>query len=127
VSAEEDLLAANERFYAAFSSRDMEAMEAAWSRSGAIACTHPGWMTLHGREEVLGAWSRILANPAQARVVPGAARAVVIGEGAGFVVCREFVAGSAIVATNLFTLEDGEWRVVHHHASPVFALPAETS
>ncbi len=35
------------------------------------------------------------------------------------VACREFVAGTPVVATNLFVLEDGHWRMAHHHGSPV--------
>jgi hypothetical protein len=35
------------------------------------------------------------------------------------VVCRELVGGSALVATNLFVLEGGRWRLFHHHSGPV--------
>jgi ketosteroid isomerase-like protein len=110
--------AANERFYAAFAARDIAAMESAWAESVPIACTHPGWMTLHGRLEVLDSWRAIMANPAQARVVPGDARVTLLGDVA-IVHCREFVAGSAIVATNVFLREDDEWRLVDHHGGPV--------
>jgi hypothetical protein len=109
---------ANERFYLAFASRDIAAMEDAWARDVPVACTHPGWLTLHGRLDVLDSWRAIMANPAQARVVPGDTRVTLLGSTA-IVHCREFVAGSAIVATNVFVLQDGEWRMVDHHGSPV--------
>jgi hypothetical protein len=112
------VLAANERFYAAFAARDFGAMEEIWARHAPVACTHPGWLTLHGRLEVLDSWRSIMANPQQARVVPGDARVTVLGE-AAVVHCREFVAGAGLVATNVFLLERGAWRLVAHHASPV--------
>jgi len=115
---EDAVAAANARFYQAFAARDIAAMETLWARRVPVACTHPGWLTLHGRLEVLDSWRSIMANPAQARVVPGDVRVTVLGSSA-IVHCREFVAGAAIVATNVFVLEDGEWRLVDHHGSPV--------
>ena len=41
-----------------------------------------------------------------------------------YVLCRELVVGSPLAATNVFALEDGEWRMIHHHSSPV-AFPGE--
>ena len=38
------------------------------------------------------------------------------------VVCREFVAGTPINATNIFAREDGVWRMAHHHSSPMVVL-----
>jgi hypothetical protein len=111
-------LAANERFYGAFAARDIAAMEDVWAADIPVACTHPGWMTLHGRLEVLDSYRAIMANPAQARVVPGDPRVTLLGSVA-IVHCREFVAGSAIVATNVFVRQDGHWRLVDHHGSPV--------
>ena len=114
----QELIEANERFYAAFASRDIALMESLWARDIEVACTHPGWLTLHGRLDVLDSWRAIMANPAQARVVPGDARVTLLG-GTAIVHCREFVAGAAIVATNVFVLQDGEWRLVDHHGGPV--------
>jgi hypothetical protein len=64
-----------------------------------------------------------MANPDQPRVLSGAERVHVLGE-AAYVVCRELVAGSPLAATNVFTLEDGRWLLVHHHASPIELLGA---
>jgi hypothetical protein len=36
------------------------------------------------------------------------------------VICRELVAGSPLVATNVFVLEDEGWKLVHHQSGPVF-------
>jgi hypothetical protein len=115
---EAQVASANDRFYAAFATRDIAAMEDVWARDVPVACTHPGWLTLHGRLEVLDSWRAIMANPAQARVVPGDVRVTLLGS-AAIVHCREFVAGAAIVATNVFALEGGDWRLVAHHGGPV--------
>jgi ketosteroid isomerase-like protein len=112
------VLAANEAFYAAFNARDIAAMGACWARSLPVACVHPNWNTLLGRDSVLASWRAILENPEQPRIVAGAARSFVF-ERFAYVLCHELVAGSPLSATNLFALEDGEWRLVHHHSSQV--------
>jgi ketosteroid isomerase-like protein len=117
-----DLLAANQAFYDVFRRGDVEAMEALWSRRADVACGHPGWAPLHGRDKVLASWRAILtagAPPVQC----GAARAHVLGDGA-FVVCEELLPGVTLLATNVYVREDGVWRMVHHHAGMI-AEPEE--
>ena len=41
---------ANEAFYLAFASKDMDAMTNVWSARDGIVCLHPGWPLLAGRE-----------------------------------------------------------------------------
>jgi hypothetical protein len=120
LSVEEDVLAANERFYQAFNLKDVALMESIWALNHAVTCVHPGWNVLEGREDVLDSWRNILGNPNQPRIVTGGATAVLFGEVA-VVVCRELVAGSPLVATNIFVVEDGVWRLLHHHSGPVYA------
>ena len=117
-AAEHAALAANEAFYAAFNAKDFDAMSRVWARSTPVACTHPNWNTLEGLAAVMESWAAILGNPGQPRVVAGGAVAHVFGE-AALVLCRELVAGHPLAATNLFVREHGEWRMVHHHSSPV--------
>ncbi|MEK6609286.1 MAG: nuclear transport factor 2 family protein, partial [Myxococcota bacterium] len=50
---EDDVLAANESFYAAFAARDADAMEALWATGVPVACVHPGWDAIRGREDVV--------------------------------------------------------------------------
>jgi SnoaL-like domain len=119
VSSEDDVLAANERFYQAFNLKDADLMDAVWASERAISCVHPGWNVLEGRQDVLDSWHSILANPNQARIVMGGATVTCFGELA-LVVCRELVAGSPLVATNLFVLEDRVWRLLHHQSGPVY-------
>jgi SnoaL-like domain len=115
------VLAANEALYVAFNARDLTSMERLWARAVPVACVHPGWAAVHGRENVMATWRAILENPDQPRVVAGAAEAYVRGE-AAWVVCRELVTGAPLAATNVFVLEEGEWRIAQHHSSAVAFL-----
>jgi ketosteroid isomerase-like protein len=116
--SEQAVLDANDAFYRAFNQKDFEAMDRLWARRAPVACIHPGWNILRGREAVMQSWQGILGNPGQPRIVNGGSEAHLLGEVA-YVTCRELVAGSPLAATNVFVLEDGEWRIVHHHSSPV--------
>jgi ketosteroid isomerase-like protein len=116
------VLAANDAFYAAFNTKDYEAMDRIWAHSVTCLCVHPGWMTLATREAVMASWAAILGNPEQARIVPGSPIVTVVGDCAT-VHCREFVAGAGIVATNVFVREGGGWRLAIHHGSGVARMP----
>lgn len=115
---DDEVLTANETFYGAFNAKDVTAMDAIWARTAPVACVHPGWNIITGREEVMASWEAILSNPMQPRIVSGGARVLVPGEMA-IVLCRELVAGSPLAATNIFVREAGGWKLVHHHSSPV--------
>lgn len=118
---EQAVLEANAAFYDAFANKDYEAMDALWSRTAFCATVHPLGSLLMGREEVMDAWAAILGNPEQPRVLSGGAHAAVLGDMA-YVVGQELVAGTPIVATNIFVREDGVWRMAHHHSSHVVML-----
>ena len=120
LSADDDVLSANERFYQAFNQKDAALMDDVWAAEHAVTCVHPGWNVLEGRQDVLDSWYRILGNPDQPRIVAGGATVMISGELA-IVLCRELVAGSPLVATNIFILEDRTWRLLHHQSGPVYA------
>jgi ketosteroid isomerase-like protein len=117
VTDDDDVLAANRAFYEAFRHEDLDAMDALWAREAPVACVHPGWPPLVGRAQVMESWRGILsagAPPIRAE----SARVLRLGEVA-YVIGYEIVPGGRLVATNVFAREDGEWRMVHHHAGPV--------
>jgi ketosteroid isomerase-like protein len=118
IGSELEVLEANEAFYRAFAARDLAAMAAAWAERHPVACSHPGWDVLDGRDEVLRSWRGILASPGAPAVSCSQAQAHVLGEVA-FVTCHEVLPGGTLSATNLFAREDGRWRLVHHQASPI--------
>ena len=121
MSADEDeVRAANERFYAAFAERDAELMDDVWARASPAVCIHPGWAPLVGRMSVMESWRRILENPRSPAIECSDVTVLVYGASA-IVICREAVAGQppALVATNVFVREPDGWRMVHHQAGPV--------
>ena len=113
-----DVLAANAAFYRAFAERDLGAMDALWARAVRVACTHPGWRVLHGRDAVMESWRAILDGP-DAPDITCARESVIPGDGMAVVVCVESLRGGSLAATNVFVREAGEWRMVHHHAGPI--------
>jgi len=120
--SEDDVLAANEAFYRAFNQKDPEAMDAIWAQTAMVTCIHPGWNTLTGRDRVMESWRGILTNPSQPKIVSGGATVSFFGD-AAVVLCRELVAGSPLAATNIYALEDGAWKLVHHQSGPVSYSP----
>jgi ketosteroid isomerase-like protein len=112
------VLAANDAFYRAFAARDLKALDHLWARRASVACIHPGWQALRGRESVMTSWKDILENPGAPAIACVHPSASVFGDIA-FVICNERIPGAELIATNVFTREDGEWRMVHHHAGGV--------
>ena len=111
------VLLANEGFYRAFAGGDVAAMDELWAHDGAVACIHPGWTPLSGREQVMASWQAILsAGPPHIRCRH--ARAHVRGQVA-FVTCCEAIGRGLLAATNIFVREGAEWKMVHHQAGPM--------
>lgn len=108
------LLFANEAFYVAFASGDIEAMEDLWSKTADITCIHPGWPALEGRDEVIQSWRAILGTDTPLiRFSNAIAR--VHGD-LGYVICHEHLEPGDLVATNIFVREGRQWRLIHHQA-----------
>lgn len=113
------ILQANERFYEAFAAADVDSMSALWAEEAPVACVHPGWTALEGRPSVITSWERIFSADAGPPTVHMSDAAARVFGGSGVVVCHEHLEGTTLVATNIFVLEGGEWRMAHHHASAV--------
>ncbi|MBM4243505.1 MAG: nuclear transport factor 2 family protein [Deltaproteobacteria bacterium] len=113
-----DVLTANAAFYRAFADRDLDAMDALWARSARVACIHPGWRALHGRDAVMESWRSILGS-SDAPDIVCSGESVIPGETVAVVLCVESLRGGSLAATNVFVREGGEWRIVHHHAGPI--------
>ncbi len=118
------VLFANEAFYLAFRNRDVAAMRAVWVKAEPMACTHPGWAVLRGCDEVMQSWEAILGNPGAPRVVCHGARVLHRG-GQAIVTCYEVIGESVLAVSNIFVEEDGDWKMMHHHAGPCHELPPE--
>ncbi len=126
---------ANERFYRALENADLDEMTEVWLHQTWVKCVHPGWDSIVGWEKVRESWEKIFGSGAGMRV---AAREVEIRiEGDLAVVsCYENLAifldstsapvSARTIATNLFKLVNGEWRMIHHHASQTPDAPEIT-
>ena len=130
---EEKVLAANQRFYSALERLNLEAMEAVWLHEDWVACVHPGWELLIGWEDVQESWRRIFENTRRMQVGISDVGVHVEG-GTAWVNCVEQVTSSFetgfstawVQATNIYVKRDGDWRLVHHHASPIPHAEDET-
>ena len=119
-----DVLFANDGFYVAFQTKDLEAMDRLWAEDLPVACIHPGWPAIRGREEVMQSWAAILSNAEAPAITCRGARAYRYGNSA-FVTCYELVGGNLLVATNVFVRQAESWKLVHHQAGPCNAPPGE--
>ena len=118
------VLFANDAFYLAFRTRDLEAMAAVWSEREGITCIHPGWRPLSGRQPVMTSWRAILSNPDNPEVECRGAEAHTAGDVA-YVLCYEVMPQGLLVATNIFVHEGGIWRMIHHQSGPAPASSAD--
>lgn len=125
IADHEALREANERFYRALETLDLEAMGRVWLQEGWVCCVHPGWEAITGWDAVRGSWEQIFANTSWIRVTPTGVQVEAVGD-LGIVTCAENITaqseedvGLAVTqATNVFRRTTGGWRLIHHHASP---------
>lgn len=116
----EDLLAANEAFYAAFEARSLDAMSDVWLHAEHVACTHPGWATLKGWPAVAASWFALFQGDQQVQFILTRDAPVARGDVGWVTVDENLITGdqaSTVAALNLFEHVDGAWRMVAHHAS----------
>jgi len=115
------VLRANASFYRAFTRGDLQAMNALWAQHAPVSCLHPGATVLRGRQNVLSAWRQIIAEPAPFEMRCDQAEVQVYANTTAVVTCYEGNGDrpAHLAATNVFVLEAGEWKLVHHQAGPL--------
>jgi len=111
------ILEVNRTFYDAFAAGDFLTVKQTWSRSDQISVIHPGSAALHGYKAVMTSWELIFENSGPHDIKCINERVCLIGESA-YVVCNEVFPEGQLVATNIFIIEEGMWRMVHHQAGP---------
>lgn len=122
-----EVTAANERFYRAFESLDIEQMAGAWVQDETAQVVHPGWTLKSGWEDVRESWAVIFRNTGYMEFHLTGVHVLVSGPWAR-VTCTEnlrSVSGGQesmgqVQATNVYTLQGDRWLMVHHHGSPIF-------
>jgi len=117
---------ANARFYRAFETLEIDAMDEVWVHSERAQCAHPGWPLIVGWDAIRGSWERIFAHTTEMRFTISEPR---VGGTADFawVTCTENilsdvqgrVSATSLLATNIFELTRDGWRLIHHHASHI--------
>lgn len=117
---ESHVLAANAAFYRAFNSGDGRGMVALWSEEHPVACFHPGSPVLLGRLAVSESFRAMLLQPPAFKLRCDRPVVNLLGNVA-VVTCYEGTneQPAHLAATNVFVLENGSWRMIHHHAGPL--------
>jgi ketosteroid isomerase-like protein len=123
---EDAVIEANAAFYRAIESLDAAQLDAILAKEEPVRVVHPGWPLVSGRAAVKESWERIFDNAGMMQFTISDTEAHVQGDLA-WVICVEHltsVQGGRVVeglvaTTNVFRREDGEWRMAHHHGSPV--------
>ncbi|MGE0823592.1 MAG: nuclear transport factor 2 family protein [Candidatus Binatia bacterium] len=130
-----EVTTANAAFYHAFETLEIAEMEKVWLRASHIKCVHPGWPLLCGWGPVMASWERIFENTFAMQFTLTDVRVEVCGSLAWVVLIENLEsqgydgpARSQILTTNILEKQNGQWFIIHHHASPIFAplSPGET-
>jgi ketosteroid isomerase-like protein len=117
--------AAEAAFYAAFETRNLDAMMAVWADDDGIACIHPLSAPLDGRAAVSAGWRSMFEAAGQFRIQVEIAHEIREATRAVRIVREYLVIGQEagprppILATNLYRKEGEGWNLVLHHASPL--------
>jgi len=119
---DDEVLAANRAFYAAFEALDMGAMSDVWEHSDRTACVHPGWGRLTGWGAISASFFALFQNGQHLQFILTNERVDVTGDTA-WVSCDENIlseqVGGTVAALNLFARDGTTWRMVVHHGSSV--------
>ena len=120
------VLAANQRFYRSFEKKDIEAMEAVWSKGIGCLCIHPGRQALKGWSDIRESWAQIFQNTSYLEIDLDVISVEISGDMACVVLTENVLQISGgrrleaqSMATNLFERMGSSWYMVHHHGSPV--------
>lgn len=125
---------ANARFYRAVESGTIEEMDEVWAHDDWVRCVHPGWDVISGWRGVRESWQGIFRSGQKLKISASSVSVRTSGDFA-WVTCTEEITAfdeasfdSAITAaTNLFIRREGRWLMVHHHASAVPMILADSS
>ena len=122
----EEVTKLNELFYHAFESLDVGLMDNIWAHQEYVTCIHPGWSIRVGWPAVRDSWVVIFNNTFSMKFDLTELQVQVAADVA-WVICTENITSrvgedpqhSRVVATNLFERIGDEWKLIHHHGSPL--------
>ena len=115
--------AANDAYYDAFERKDLATMSSLWLPGEHTVCTHPGWPTIHGTDEILHSYGGIFNGPQTLQFIL-TNEVVVAGESMAYVSVDENLVDkhgstSSTSGLNVFAWVDDRWLMMVHHASPI--------
>ncbi len=124
---------ANDAFYDAFESLEIQKMDEIWIKKDHVKCVHPGWDIRIGWPDVRDSWVLIFNHTIKIKFSVCLLDLCVRG-GLAWTICNESIAtqdkdkwvDGRIISTNLFERHDDGWRMIHHHGSPLLSLDTET-
>lgn len=111
-----DVLKANQEFYSAFRSGDYARMDGIWSDKHSVSVCHPNGESIEGRQRVMASWFDVMVV-SEPPMVTVRDESVIINGQRAMVLCTECFDVTRIVASNLFVLEDDQWKLTHHQAT----------
>ncbi|MCA9471391.1 MAG: nuclear transport factor 2 family protein [Nitrospirales bacterium] len=122
----EEVTHANDVFYRSFENLDISAMDGIWAHQEYVTCIHPGWSIRVGWPAVRDSWVVIFNNTFSMKFDLTELQVQVAADVA-WVICTENITSrvgesdqnSVVVATNLYERIDEEWKIIHHHGSPL--------
>ena len=125
------LLRAHAAFYEAFLTRDFAAMQATCAARLPVACIHPGWGALVGREAVMASWRTILANPSSPTLAVDLID-VTVYDSTARILAYERINDAVLIATDMFwiagmraEIDDGDWKALLTDLAAIYS--AETA
>lgn len=117
--------AAELAFYAAFETRDLDAMMAVWGKDDSIVCIHPLAAPLNGHAAVAAGWHSMFEAATGFRVQVELAHEIREADRVIRIV-REYLtigqeseARPPILATNVYRKDADGWHMMLHHAAPL--------
>jgi len=111
-------------FYQAFELCDLASMMDVWADRDFIECIHPMSERLQGRRDVENSWQQIFDSGLRVNIERSSVHRTQDALLAVHVLYEHLsIPGRnerhpPVIATNIYQLIDGSWRMVLHHASP---------
>lgn len=128
MSAEDEVRAASERFYAALNSMangDASAMAEIWEHGDDVTVQHPVGGRDVGWDQIAESWQQVAAIASEGRVERRDQRLCVIADAAfetGVEQVSVKLAGHPVQTqmrvTNVYRRTADGWKIVHHHTDP---------
>lgn len=113
---------AEKAFYQAFEDKNLDAMMAVWLEQGNLCCIHPGGERLQTWAEIRSSWRAIFSSNVNMQIEVLDKKVHLSEEVAIHYVKEQISVADAsrglVLATNIYTKQQGGWKMIAHHASP---------